>query len=736
MLAPIPIVVAIIGSFSIAGNAVSLPSPRPLPRQELVRHEWQEVQHVNGWQRRERLSKLGDANNGTAAIGLPMRIGFTQSNAVIQEAHRLLMDRSDPTSPLYGQHMTAEAVIDLFTPPDEAVEAVTRWVVESGNIAADRVSLSTNRQWLQFEAHVDEVEQLLQADYYSYEHIQSGIRVAACPEYHVPATLQKHIDYITPGVKLASLGFEDKVRALKRRRTTEEEDAAEPLQAKKTTKPNPPRRIRNAPSSTTTATRPPWVTGDCDRFATFECIRNQYGLPSLELPTANTSFKFTSTAAPVQGNELGIFQSLGMHYAQDDLDIFFSYAAPEIPAGTAPELRAVDGATGPAMGGKSAGPEANLDLEMAMPLVYPQKTVLWQVDDEWYEEAMGYPGFFNTFFDAIDGSYCTFSAFGETGDCKDPACRDPVYPNPHSSSSTGSYQGPRMCGTFRPTNVITISYSNVEQALPAAYLQRQCLEVLKLGLQGVTVVQSSGDNGVGGAPGSRGDPHMGCQGPNRTVFSPRSLADCPYVLSVGATVVKERPPTNSSAIVVIDKKSLENRNEEREAKSTFFEAAPISFSTGGGFSNIFAMPDWQQIAVQDYLAQASLGFIGYSGHTTGSGLFNKSGRGYPDVSAVGDNTYIIYRGLAVKMSGTSVAAPIWAAMLTLVNEARLRANKTTVGFVHLVLYQHPEVFTDIVDGSNPGCGSKGFVATPGWDPVTGLGTPIFPKLRDLFLGFP
>lgn len=36
-------------------------------------------------------------------------------------------------------------------------------------------------------------------------------------------------------------------------------------------------------------------------------------------------------------------------------------------------------------------------------------------------------------------------------------------------------------------------------------------------------------------------------------------------------------------------------------------------------------------------------------------------------------------------------------------------------------YQHPEVFNDIVSGSNPGCGSPGFPTAKGWDPVTGLG---------------
>lgn len=38
--------------------------------------------------------------------------------------------------------------------------------------------------------------------------------------------------------------------------------------------------------------------------------------------------------------------------------------------------------------------------------------------------------------------------------------------------------------------------------LPASYQQRQCAEIMKLGLQGTTVVVSSGDSGVGYARGT------------------------------------------------------------------------------------------------------------------------------------------------------------------------------------------------------------------------------------------
>lgn len=40
---------------------------------------------------------------------------------------------------------------------------------------------------------------------------------------------------------------------------------------------------------------------------------------------------------------------------------------------------------------------------------------------------------------------------------------------------------------------------------------------------------------------------------------------------------------------------------------------------------------------------------------------------------------------------------------------------------------------DITSGFNPGCNTKGFEAVQGWDPVTGLGTPNYPKMLEYFL---
>jgi tripeptidyl-peptidase-1 len=62
------------------------------------------------------------------------------------------------------------------------------------------------------------------------------------------------------------------------------------------------------------------------------------------------------------------------------------------------------------------------------------------------------------------------------------------------------------------------------------------------------------------------------------------------------------------------------------------------------------------------------------------------------------------------------------------------AGKGPIGFINPTIYEYPWVLNDITKGSNRGCGTSGFTAVEGWDPVTGLGTPNFPKLLALYLG--
>jgi tripeptidyl-peptidase-1 len=109
-------------------------------------------------------------------------------------------------------------------------------------------------------------------------------------------------------------------------------------------------------------------------------------------------------------------------------------------------------------------------------------------------------------------------------------------------------------------------------------------------------------------------------------------------------------------------------------------------------------------------------------------------RGYPDISANSHNTYFtMYDEWYTIDGGTSVSTPIVGSLITLINEQRIKAGKSTVGFINPVIYANPSALNDIVSGSNPGCSTKGFSAVTGWDPVTGLGTPDYEKLLKVWM---
>ncbi len=93
-------------------------------------------------------------------------------------------------------------------------------------------------------------------------------------------------------------------------------------------------------------------------------------------------------------------------------------------------------------------------------------------------------------------------------------------------------------------------------------------------------------------------------------------------------------------------------------------------------------------------------------------------------------------GIINSADGTSASAPIVSSLITMINQERLAAGKSTVGFINPVLYANPSALNDITSGDNPGCGTNGFTAVPGWDPVSGLGSPDYLRLSKVWLALP
>ncbi|KAH8821627.1 peptidase S8/S53 domain-containing protein [Xylogone sp. PMI_703] len=617
---------------------------------------------------------------------LPMRIGLKQQS--LDRGYEFLMDVSHPSSSNYGKHWTSDEVIAMFAPDDKTVETVRQWLIEFG-IAPERITHTDNRGWLAFDATTEEAEGLLHTEFYGYEHKTTGHVSAACDSYHLPKHIQEHVDFITPGIKLlAPVKRGHRKRGFGMTKAKSSHGAALPPKFKPTDDSNLASIVNQLET--------------CDQTITPACIKALYKVPP------------ATKAHP--SNSLGIFEE-GDFYLQEDLDLFFANFTPYIKKGTHPTPAFIDGAQAPTTDVEEAGGESDLDFELAYPLIYPQKITLYQTDDLFYAtgSVATTTGGFNTFLDAIDGSYCTYSAFGETGN--DPNL-DPVYPDPNP----GGYKGKTMCGVYKPTNVISVSYGGQEADLPAYYQQRQCNEFLKLGLQGHSILYASGDDGVAGPPGDDSD--NGCLGPDATVFSPAWPNSCPWLTNVGATKVYPGHTVFEPESAVVDPAGHPYRD---------------AFSSGGGFSNIYPIPSYQEAAVAEFFQKHNPPYPHYSGGQNlgkNGGVYNRVGRGYPDVAANGDNI-ATYNAAEFGLSGgTSASTPIFASIVNLINEERLAIGKKPVGFLNPVLYANPGVLNDITNGTNPGCGTVGFSAVKGWDPVTGLGTPNYPKMLSLFLSLP
>jgi tripeptidyl-peptidase-1 len=237
-------------------------------------------------------------------------------------------------------------------------------------------------------------------------------------------------------------------------------------------------------------------------------------------------------------------------------------------------------------------------------------------------------------------------------------------------------------------DVLSISYADDELSVPKPYALRVCDLFGLLTARGTTILSGSGD---GGARGARNSNCRTNDGSNKDVAMAVFPASCPWVTGVGATQNGAEPPS----------------------------AAGFS---GGGFSQYFARPSWQNEVVPKYVTSLN-GFL--------QPYYNCSMRALPDISAVGTQFLTIVASRIVRLEGTSASTPLLASMIALINDARVRKGKAALGWINEILYRQKVQATlqDVTEGSSYSCTFKdgkspgGWPAKAGWDAVTGLGVP-------------
>jgi kumamolisin len=208
---------------------------------------------------------------------------------------------------------------------------------------------------------------------------------------------------------------------------------------------------------------------------------------------------------------------------------------------------------------------------------------------------------------------------------------------------------------------------------PDGEVATQHQKFLRLAAMGVNVFVSSGD--AGSNPSSDGQTS---NGPLQAEYAASDTA----VVGVGGTSLKLAPGDGSVA--------------EEDGWS----------GSGGGDSIFFDRPVWQK----------------------GKGVPSDNKRSVPDVSAAADpneGAFLVLHGQPTGIGGTSWAAPVWAGICALINEARRTAGLPSLPYLNPLIYPliGTGCFRDITDGSN-----GEFPAGPGYDRVTGLGAPDVKQL--------
>ncbi len=242
---------------------------------------------------------------------------------------------------------------------------------------------------------------------------------------------------------------------------------------------------------------------------------------------------------------------------------------------------------------------------------------------------------------------------------------------------------------------ISMSIGVCELVLPDLYYGYMHKILTDIRAKHVSIFVGSGDWGAFGCA-AQIDPttHKPVSTQIAKKLAVSGLASDPSVTAVGGTI-------------------LHLKNGVYSSEEVWNSRLSLSGATGGGVSNYWPLPDYQKA----YLL---------------SDLNAQKYRQMPDVSASADNYGLIVRGQTVEASGTSFSTPLWAAGTLLVNQylADKLKDSTAVLEAPEMLYQLKTAykagqidkapFHEVTKGDN-----KFYLAGPGYNLATGLGTPDF-----------
>lgn len=589
---------------------------------------------------------------------------FAVKEQGLDEIKRVATEVSDPDSPKYGQYLTQAQIDEIVAPKTEDVQAVTSWLTSNG-VGYQRKGVST----IDARTTASKAAELLKTDFHVARHDADNYAVVQAGDYELPAAIHSAVSAV---FGLHGLPIPRNVLA-------------------------PPHMRANVTSSV---------------------IYSTYGV---DFKKASRSDKNVQAVVEFQGQFMNS-TDLATMFAKE-----VSAIDPNYEVGT-------DDVVSKFVGKhieNSGGIEAELDIQFIMGVSPGIKTEFWEFPGR---------GFCNDLHmwtgNLTSGDDCPIVhsvSYGWQGNLTQIQCKeenvDVVDANfaklaakgvsiMISSGDSGSGYSPKnMCGMNPGQKGVAIQGS-VLRSLDIYQVGLCCEDAAQMKAKGWTFVPHVEPDAVAAQadpPGkctiySEVDSHTSANESTvsdfakKVVLWPSWPASSPWVTAVGAT-----------------------RFVGQEAGNE--EMATDQFGSGGGFSSQFDQTNaaWQADATAKYLKTVDPSTL------PPADSFPATGRGTPDVSALGEGFQVYVGGHPTGVGGTSASSPTFAGLVSLLNEARLTAGKPAMGFLNPFLYKNPDAFFDVVKGSNKvGRGGEplpyGWNCSAGWDPATGLGTPLFKNL--------
>ncbi len=229
------------------------------------------------------------------------------------------------------------------------------------------------------------------------------------------------------------------------------------------------------------------------------------------------------------------------------------------------------------------------------------------------------------------------------------------------------------------TPIVSVSWGDWEGNIAPEDLKAIDQQLKQLAAEGITVAIATGD----------------CAAFETHVYNQLGIgypASDPYALAVGGTNLQ----TDSNGRRTSEVTWSDPQADQSQCNN--------SWGSTGGVSILWKQPSWQ----------------------TGPGVKNKYSKGtrqVPDLAAVATNVFLVIQGQAALAQGTSIAAPVWAAGIALIEQALIKNHNAVLAGVKSIYYiankygsKHP--YFDITKGNN-----LYYPATSGWDFDTGWGSP-------------